>query len=707
MQPLTANDPHSIGPHRLLARLGAGGMGRVYLARTPDDHLCALKVVKEELAHDSQFRARFAREIRTAQRVRGPFTPSVVDADPDTEVPWMATEYIPGPTLKEAVLQAGVFPEPSLRVLALGLARALETIHAAGLMHRDLKPGNILLSPRGPQVIDFGIARAVEGTVLTRTGQTFGTPSYSSPEQIVGHDITLSSDLFSLAGAVIFAASGEPPFGPGPAVVSIQRIMSEQPNLGAIPEGPLRDLMARCCAKDPGHRPDATTLHRSLSALPLPSAEHGWLPSPVTQQIDLRAGEADRVEQAERTTVPLAQGNDSAARVPGPEDLTARSGPGGEERSARGRGRLPLLVGAAAAALVLAGGGALAWYALPFGAEEDPEAAASPSGEGPDEETREEAGEETDGLGIDLSEEILLGLDFAGEGEELYLYGSLTLSAWDLEEGGPTHLFEPVPGYADIGDDGTVAGTYAGHIQVWDGPTGEETVRLGQDSDVGYYTLPSVSPDGTTVTVVAASTVEGSDQEEYSLQFWDLASESLRTETPLESSFFHTDHTPDGSLLVTTRWDIDESFDRPVGVWDTRTGELIHELEAPDQGALKFAVSPDSATVVVAAGSKATLYDLATGEALTELSLSEGSGGVDDVAYSADGTLVYAAGLGGGTYRGSVWDVETGELVRDNDVMLHEYVAVHPDGETLVTVSGDGTGLVVLDSDFSTVDELN
>src|SRR5690625_4122940 len=131
MQPLTANDPHSIGPHRLLARLGAGGMGRVYLARTSDDHLCALKVVKEELAHDSQFRARFAREIRTAQRVRGPFTPSVVDADPDTEVPWMATEYIPGPTLKEAVFRAGVFPEPSLRVLALGLARALEKIGRA------------------------------------------------------------------------------------------------------------------------------------------------------------------------------------------------------------------------------------------------------------------------------------------------------------------------------------------------------------------------------------------------------------------------------------------------------------------------------------------------------------------------------------------------------------------------------------------------
>src|SRR5699024_12602416 len=134
MQPLTANDPHSIGPHRLLARLGAGGMGRVYLARTPGDHLCALKVVKEELAHDSQFRARFAREIRTAQSVRGPFTPSVVDADPDTEVPWMATAYIPGPTLQEEVVSAGVVTEPTLRILSIGMTLSIAPIVVSCLM---------------------------------------------------------------------------------------------------------------------------------------------------------------------------------------------------------------------------------------------------------------------------------------------------------------------------------------------------------------------------------------------------------------------------------------------------------------------------------------------------------------------------------------------------------------------------------------------
>lgn len=676
-------------------------MGQVYLARTPDDHLCALKVVKEDLAHDSQFRARFAREIRTAQRVHGPFTPSVVDADPDAEIPWMATEYVPGPTLKEAVSEGGVFPEPSLRVLTLGLARALETIHAAGLMHRDLKPGNILLSPRGPQVIDFGIARAVEGTVLTRTGQTFGTPSYASPEQIVGQNVTSRSDLFSMAGVVLFAASGEPPFGHGQAATSIHRIMSGEPNLTAIPEGPLRDLLARCYAKEPEHRPDAADLLQALSALPLPSAEHGWLPSPITQQIDLRAGEARRAEQAERTTTPLAREQGPPARVPGPEDLAARSGPAEDTRSAPRRSRLPLVIGAAATVLVLAGGAALAWYALPVDSEEEP-GTADPTSEA---EPNGEPDEDSGGHDITLSDEILLSLDFAEDGEELYLYGSLTLSAWDVEAGEPTHLFEPVPGYSHVGRDGTVAGTYTDHIQVWDGPSGEEVVRLGEDADIEYYASPAVSPDGGTVAAIEASS--DGDEEEFVLQFWDLDSTSPETETPLAASFYDVDYTQDGSTLVASYWGNEESEDQAIGVWDAETGELLHEMGSPGQGTTNFALSPDSETMVVAAGSEAIVYDLTTGEALTELSLSEDSDGMDTVAYSADGSLIYATAMGGGTYRGSVWDAETGELTRDNDVMLHEYVAVHPDGETLVTVSADGTGLVVLDSDFSTVGELN
>ncbi|XKK41488.1 serine/threonine protein kinase [Nocardiopsis sp. ARC36] len=319
MQPLASDDPRHIGRHRLLSRIGAGGMGRVYLARTPDGHLRALKVVKEDLAHDTGFRDRFAREVRAARRVRGPFTPAVTDADTDADVPWMATEYVPGPTLKEAVSANGPFPGPSLLVLALGLARALETVHEAGLMHRDLKPGNILLSPRGPQVIDFGIARAVEGTVLTRTGQTFGTPAYTSPEQITGHGVSQLSDLFSLAGAVVFAASAEPPFGSGRPVDSLRRIMADEPALGAVPEGPLRDVLARCFAKDPAGRPDAAEVRGELSALPLPSAEHGWLPAPVTEQIDAREGEVRSAEEAGRTTVDLGAGpRCRRAAAPGP-----------------------------------------------------------------------------------------------------------------------------------------------------------------------------------------------------------------------------------------------------------------------------------------------------------------------------------------------------------------------------------------------------
>uniref|UniRef100_UPI00066E5EA7 serine/threonine-protein kinase n=1 Tax=Nocardiopsis sp. SBT366 TaxID=1580529 RepID=UPI00066E5EA7 len=285
MLPLTSTDPSHLGPHQVLSRLGEGGMGEVYLARTPEGGLAAVKVVKEELARDQEFRARFAREVRTAQRVRGPFTPAVLSADSEAAVPWMATEYVPGPTLKEAVRENGPFPEPSLRVLALGLASALQAIHAAGLMHRDLKPSNVLLSPRGPQVIDFGIARAVEGTVLTRTGQSFGTPSYTSPEQITGKGVGPSSDVFSLAGVVVYAATGRPPFGTGKAAELLARVVGGAPDLDTVPES-LRPLLSRCFAKAPDGRPTADELVRVLSTGPLPSAEHGWLPARVNHSLN-------------------------------------------------------------------------------------------------------------------------------------------------------------------------------------------------------------------------------------------------------------------------------------------------------------------------------------------------------------------------------------------------------------------------------------
>jgi eukaryotic-like serine/threonine-protein kinase len=184
---LLASDPESVGPYRLLGRLGAGGMGQVYLARSPGGRLVAVKVIRPELAGDTDFRARFAREVAAARNVNGMFTALVIDADVSGLVPWLATAYVDGPSLAQAVRERGPMHAGSLRALAAGLTEGLEAIHAAGLVHRDLKPSNVLLAPDGPRVIDFGISRAVEESMLTQTGAVVGSPGYLSPEQARGH----------------------------------------------------------------------------------------------------------------------------------------------------------------------------------------------------------------------------------------------------------------------------------------------------------------------------------------------------------------------------------------------------------------------------------------------------------------------------------------------------------------------------------------
>ncbi|GAB2519531.1 WD40 repeat domain-containing serine/threonine protein kinase [Nocardiopsis aegyptia] len=738
MQPLASDDPQSIGPHRLLARLGAGGMGKVYLARTPDGHLCALKVVKEDLAHDAQFRARFAREIRAAQRVRGPFTPAVVDADPDAPAPWMATEYVPGPTLKEAVRNGGPFPEPSLLVLTLGLARALATIHAAGLMHRDLKPSNILLSPRGPQVIDFGIARAVEGTVLTRTGQTFGTPAYSSPEQVVGQNVSPRSDLFSMAGAVVFAAGGEPPFGSGPPVRVLRRVMSGQPALDAVPEGTLRDLLARCFAKDPVHRPEAEEVRAALAELPLPSAEHGWLPAPVTEQIDRHAGRTRRAEESDLTTADMsAPDGFGTGSTPGWPDTTVPgegTGPGqdpgrtggtvpGEGTGADGpspgasapcpwwRRRAAVVAAAATAALVVAGGGALALTALPLGSPGASGTGADPSA---DPSTDPSAGPDSTGggaLSVDL-DGFTLDLGFSADGETLYVYGT-ELSAWDWREGVPVDVFEPTPLSGAIGHDGLIVAAYVDHIRVWDGDSENITAHFGsahENGDRGYYQTPAITDDGTKVAATAAE--DGHPSNDHVLQVWDVASETPDVEIPLEGILYALEFSADGSLLVGREEAADGSGPLGVSVWDAATGERLHTFT--DGYGHQFALAPEGRTMAVSApdgdGEGPTGYeliDLDTGEVTVPLAdLGEDHASVMGIHFSADGGRVYAVTGGGATEPGSVWDAETGELVVESGPLLYEPLAEQDDGGHFATMTSDSR-ILVLDADFGVVTELH
>jgi eukaryotic-like serine/threonine-protein kinase len=254
MQPLTSDDPAAIGGYRLEARLGSGGMGRVYLAFTPAGRPVALKVVRSDLGDDQDFRIRFEQEIQAARRVRGLYTAELIDADPAATPPWLVTAYVPGPSVEEVIDRDGPMPEAMVFRLIAGVAEALQAIHAAGVIHRDLKPSNVLLAQDGPRVIDFGIARALAATPMTRTGATMGSPDYLSPEQILNRPVTPAIDVFALGTLAAFAAVGRLPFGRGHITEVAHRVVQESPDLAGCPAG-LVTLIEACLQKEPHARP--------------------------------------------------------------------------------------------------------------------------------------------------------------------------------------------------------------------------------------------------------------------------------------------------------------------------------------------------------------------------------------------------------------------------------------------------------------------
>ena len=239
---LRAGDPDAIGGYTLEGRLGSGGMGTVYLARSESGRITALKVVHQQFADDDEFRVRFQQEVAAARRVSGAFTAPVLDADPDAPLPWMATSYVPGPTLAERVAADGPLSRAELRRLAIGLAEALRDIHRVGVVHRDLKPANIVLSEEGPRVIDFGISRAADNKTLTMTGRVMGTPPFMSPEQLsTPREVGPESDVFSLAAVLVFASTGRSPFDADSPYMTAYQVVHEAPELEGVAE-PLRAI---------------------------------------------------------------------------------------------------------------------------------------------------------------------------------------------------------------------------------------------------------------------------------------------------------------------------------------------------------------------------------------------------------------------------------------------------------------------------------
>jgi Protein kinase domain len=263
---LESADPQLIGPYKLVGRLGSGGMGRVFLGMSDVGRPVAVKIIHAALAADPEFRTRFSVEVAAARKVSGLFTALVVNADVDAPVPWLATSYVAGPSLAEAVKDSGPLSATSLLSLAAGLAKGLSAIHAAGVVHGDLKPSNVLLALDGPRVIDFGVSQAAEAAPLTPGGLVVGTPSFMSPEQATGRGVGPLSDVFSLGAVLAFAATGRKPFGTGKPAAVLERVAHGSPNLEDTPPE-IRPLIEWCLAKDPAQRPTAAGLLAEVSAV--------------------------------------------------------------------------------------------------------------------------------------------------------------------------------------------------------------------------------------------------------------------------------------------------------------------------------------------------------------------------------------------------------------------------------------------------------
>ncbi|MGW2275051.1 serine/threonine-protein kinase [Streptomyces yangpuensis] len=298
MEQLQPHDPHRIGPYRLLSRLGAGGMGQVYLARSDRGRTVAVKLVHHALAAHEEFRIRFRQEVAAARRVGGEWTAPVLDADTEAAIPWFATGYVAGPSLRRVVAHdVGPLPARSLRILAAGLAHALLDIHRVGIVHRDLKPSNVLITLDGPRVIDFGIARAPTGydAGLTRAGEVIGSPGFMAPEQIRGEPVTAACDVFCLGAVLAYAATGRLPFGdaeqPGGLAALLLRSTEAEPDLAGVP-AELLDLVRDCLRRDPGARPGPAEVLARVGADDTVAdgrALEPWLPAPLVARLGRHA----------------------------------------------------------------------------------------------------------------------------------------------------------------------------------------------------------------------------------------------------------------------------------------------------------------------------------------------------------------------------------------------------------------------------------
>ena len=664
MKALGDGEPRLAGRYRLIAELGRGGMGRVLLGAGPDGRLVAVKQVRTQFAEEDGFAARFRREVAASRTVSGAYTAAVVDADVAGVPPWLASVFVPGPSLQEAVDVAGVLPErPALR-LAAGLASALLEIHRAGLVHRDLKPSNVLLTTDGVRVIDFGIAHAVDGdgTRVTRTGWLIGSPEYMSPEQAEGGELTAASDVFSLGSVLVMACTGASPFAGPSTPRTLYNLVHAEPDLTALPAA-VRPIAALCLAKDPADRPSPDELLAAIgeiapSATPWPSEVHRLIERQHAEVVALLDG-----DPAEPTVIKPPRVETTTMALPGPtEPAPAQATVAVETRAvAPGRRRRWLVPVLAAVVVAAAVTGVVVWS--PWRGEE------------------RQVGLVALNDHRDLASDLALSPD--GDTLATVGYGG-TLRLWNVADGQQTG--KDIPGLAldaafspdgELVAAGGEGGDAApGTVRWFAVDTGREVGRIDFPADIVSSVL--FSPDGRLVT-----------ESNGIVQWWDLNTRQetgrLRPDSPYHAAWVAI--SPDGTTVATA------GDDHAVRLWATATGKQVGgpmKNDDCDHWATAMGFSPDGATLAAGDGcGTMTLWDVKSGNQVggpfrvgDDTTPADFSNAVSEVEFSPDGTVL-AAVVDDTSMR--LWKVAGWDAITPPDVDRPQGLVFTPDSRRIAT----------------------
>lgn len=659
MRALGDDESRAAGPYRLIAELGRGGMGRVLLGAAPDGRLVAVKQIRTALAEEDGFVARFRREVAASRKVSGAYTAAVVDADVTGAAPWLASVFVPGPSLQDTVDVAGVLPaEPALR-LAAGLAAALGEIHRAGLVHRDLKPSNVLLAADGVRVIDFGIARAVDGdaTELTRSGWLIGSPGFMSPEQAEGHELTAASDVFSLGAVLVMACTGQSPFTGSSTPRTLYDVVHAEPDLSALPTQ-VRRIAELCLVKEPADRPSPADLLTAIgpvtpSTTPWPAEVHRLIEKQHAEVAALLGGaipEAPAEEVVPEGTVDLRT-------TAGP--TVARPAAPAPPPRARGRG---MLVAALAVVVVVAAVVGLVrwspWSGEPANAVED------------------------GAITLDGHTGTVNDIAYSPDGTKL-VTGSDddTVRLWDLTRNRQLAEWDTSADVRSVAfnSDGTLIAAVSGEadVMVWDVGKLERT----GDFDAGEATDVAFSPDGTVLAVSSGNAVELRD-----MTGFDYSGLPISESKWISAIAF----SPDGMLAV--------GAGESVFGWNLVSRQRTDLVVRTRQTVADLAFTPDGRTMAVADNTETVvLWDVAGGRRAGTLAAPEDSF-VRELAFTSDGTVLGTDGSDDLSTQGTylrLWDVpgrrEAAAVRIRPDT---KGFALSPDGRTLVTAARSGTVLL-------------